>query len=331
MAASPPPYPPQTPPSQDPRRQQKAYWRAQKDAYRSQRDYWRSQRRDQRYYWRAMHRPSIVGPIILLSVGIVALLITAGRLSAPLFWDWFLRWWPALLVGVGLISLLEWFLDRDQPYRRKTGTFGIVLLIAILVGIAYSQGHLHDWGNRLGADNPENWSGFLGEEHDNDADSTVTIPANASVQVQNPRGDVTITGSSGTQLHVHAHQVVNTNSDSDANRTFPSLDPKVTVNGTSVLVTVEGRTNGRADLTIELPEGATTDITAGRGNVSVDGLKGASNVTAGNGDVKLSGIGGSVHTHMNKGDFSAHEIGGAVALDGHVSDVTVSEVGGSLS
>jgi len=206
-----------------------------------------------------------------------------------------------------------------------------VLLIAILVAFAYSKGHLDRWGREMGADNPENWSGFMGEEHDNDADSKVTIPAYASVQIQNPRGDVTITGSSGTQLHVHAHQVVNTNSDSDANRTFPSLDPKVTVNGTSVLVTVEGRTNGHADLTIELPEGASTDVTAGRGDVSVDGLKGASNVSAGNGDVKLSGIGGSVHTHMSKGDFSAHEIGGAVSLDGHVNDVTISEVGGSLS
>ncbi len=331
MAAPPPPYPPQTPPSQDPR-QQKAYWRAQKDAFRSQRDYWRAQRRDQRYYWRAMHRPSIVGPLVWLSIGVVALLITSGKLSAPFFWDWFVHWWPILLVILGSVSLLEWFVDRGQPYRRTGGGFGIVLLILILVGIAYSKDHSHGWwSNGMWRDNADNWSGFMGDEHDHDTDSvSVSIPPNASVQVQNPRGDVTITASTDNELHIQAHQVVNTNSDSDAEKTFPALDPKVTVNGTTVLVRVEGRNNGRADLTIELPAGAATDVTAGRGDVSVEGLKGSSNVNANHGDVKLTGIGGTVHVHMNKGDFSAHEIAGNVSLDGHVDDVTVSEIAGNV-
>ncbi|AXC13664.1 hypothetical protein ACPOL_4391 [Acidisarcina polymorpha] len=327
MAASPPPYPPS---SQDPR-QQKAYWRAQKEAYRSQKDLWRAQRRDQRYYWQSMHRPSIVGPVVLLAIGIVALLITSGRLNAPYFWDWFLRWWPVLLVGVGMVSLLEWFLDRDQPYRRKSGTFGIVLLISILVGIAYSQDHVHRLAEGFGVEGDKGWPNFMGNDHDHDADSSVSIPSNASVEVQNPRGDVTVTGSGDNQLHVHAHQVVNTNSDSDAERTFPALNPHVTVNGNNVLVKIESRNNGHADLTIEMPQGASADITAGRGDVSIDGLRGNSNVIANRGDVKLSSIGGSAHVHMNKGDFSAHEIGGPVSLDGHFGDVTISEVTGNLS
>jgi hypothetical protein len=327
MAATPPSYPP---PSQDPR-QQKAYWRAQKDALRGQRDYWKAQRRDQRYYWKSMHRPSIVGPILILAIGVVALLIELGKLSGPFFWDWFVRWWPVLLVGVGLISLLEWFLDRDQPYRRKSGTFGIILLIGLLVGLAYSKDHWHPMRNGFGIESNDDWPSFMGEQHEHDADSNVSVPANSAVQVLNPHGDVTITGSSDSQLHVHAHQVVNTNSDKEAERTFPALDPKVTVNGSSVLVAVEGRNNGRVDLTIELPNGASTDVNAGRGDVSVDGLKGASNVNANRGDVKLSEIGGSAHVHMSKGDFSAHQIGGAVTLDGHYSDVTISEIHGSLS
>jgi DUF4097 and DUF4098 domain-containing protein YvlB len=331
MAASPPPYTP--PPTNDPR-QQKAYWRAQKAALRTQRDYWRAQRRDQRYYWRSMHRPSIAGPIVLLAIGIVALLITAGKLSGPAFWDWFVRWWPMLLIGLGLISLLEWSLDRDQPYRRTRGTFGIILLISLFVGIAYSRTYSRDhwnrWSNEIGAGDAGDWFP-MGEEHEHDADSSVTVPANASVAVQNPRGDVTITGSTDNQLHVHAHQIVNTNSDSDAAGIFPALEPKVTVNGSSVLVKVESRNNARVLLTIELPEGGSTDVTAGRGDVSVEGLKGSSNITAGHGDVKLTSIGGSVHVHMSRGDFSAHEIAGTVSIDGHFGDVTVSEVTGNLS
>lgn len=331
MAASPPPYTP--PPADDPR-QQKAYWRTQKNAMRGQRDYWRAQRRDQRYYWRSMHRPSIAGPIVLLSIGIIALLINVGKLSLPYFWDWLVRWWPMLLIGLGLISLLEWFLDRDQPYQRRHGTFGIVLLISLFVGVAYtvsySRNHASHWPADIGID-PGDWPPMMGEEHEHDVDSTVGVPANASVAVQNPRGDVTITGSADTQVHVHAHQIVNSRSDNDAAQIFPALDPKVTVNGSSVLVKVEGRNNARVSLTIELPEGASTDVTAGRGDVSVEGLKGYSNITAGRGDVKLSSIGGSAHVHMSKGDFSAHEIAGPVSIDGRFDDVTVSEVTGNVS
>ena len=278
-----------------------------------------------------MHRPSIVGPVVLLIVGVIALLITSGKLNGPFFWDWFVRWWPIVLVGIGLVSLLEWFLDRDQPYRRSTSTFGIILLVSIFVGIAYSRQHIGRWPGSFGSDFDDGWSGLAGEEHNRDSDRNVAVPASSSVQVQNPHGDVTVTGSSDNQLHVHSHQVVNTNSDSEANKTFAALEPRVTVNGDNVLVSVENRNNAHADLTIEIPQGASADITAGHGDVSVDGLKGASNVNSSHGDVKLSSIGGSSHVHMSKGDFSAHEIGGAVSLDGHFGDVTISELGSSLT
>ena len=82
---------------------------------------------------------------------------------------------------------------------------------------------------------------------------------------------------------------------------------------------VEGRPNGNSDLTIELPASASTDVTAGHGDVSVEGLAGASNVTASNGDVKLQGMASSVHVHMSKGDFSAARNRGLGALSMAIS------------
>src|ERR1700761_4250489 len=103
MAAAPPPYSPY-----DQKRQAREYLRAQRDAARAQ-----------RYYWRAMRRPSMAGPIVLVIVGIVALLLTMGRIDRFQFWDWYGQWWPLLLIAVGLVSLVEWFLDRDKPYARR--------------------------------------------------------------------------------------------------------------------------------------------------------------------------------------------------------------------
>ena len=70
------------PPSWTPR---EARWQA-KAAARAQRDQWRAQARAQRdyyrTYWRGWHRPSFVGPIILLTIGVIALLMETGRLDA---------------------------------------------------------------------------------------------------------------------------------------------------------------------------------------------------------------------------------------------------------
>ena len=133
-----------------PREQQKAYWRAQKDAFRTQRDYWKAQRRDQRYYWRSMHRPSIVGPIVLLSFGVIALLITSGKLSGPLLLG-LVHPLVAGPAGRHWIGFAAGVVSRSRPtIPPQIGGFGIVLLIFILLGIAYSERHAGDWSRQMG-------------------------------------------------------------------------------------------------------------------------------------------------------------------------------------
>src|ERR1700733_2190866 len=106
----PPPPPPNIPPygvpyGGDPR----DYWRYQKEqnkaAWRAQRDMWRAQREAARAQSRALRVPSVAGPIILISVGIIALLLITGRIEADQFWTWYGRWWPLLLIGIGLVAL----------------------------------------------------------------------------------------------------------------------------------------------------------------------------------------------------------------------------------
>ena len=73
MAANPPPYPPPYSP-QDARRQARDWARAQREQMRAQRHYWR--------HWYGNRRPSVVGPVLLLSIGIIALLLETGHMSA---------------------------------------------------------------------------------------------------------------------------------------------------------------------------------------------------------------------------------------------------------
>ena len=52
--------------------------------------------------------PSVVGPILLIGVGVVALLVLTGHIAGGDFWAWYGKWWPLLLIGAGLALLGEW-------------------------------------------------------------------------------------------------------------------------------------------------------------------------------------------------------------------------------
>ena len=126
------------------------YWRFQKEqrkaAWRAQQANWKAQREVLRAQNRANRVPSIAGPILLISVGVVFLLLMTGRLDADVFWGWYRHWWPLLLIGIGLVALGEWALDlrRDSPRARHFGGYGgLVVLLAILGIGAAGAAHYH--------------------------------------------------------------------------------------------------------------------------------------------------------------------------------------------
>ena len=88
--------------------------------------------RAQRYYMRSLRRPSMVGPVVLIVAGVIALLVETNKLNGLHLWDWYMRWWPLLLIAVGLLSLGEWWLDRRSMSRamRSSGRAGTGILIA---------------------------------------------------------------------------------------------------------------------------------------------------------------------------------------------------------
>ena len=340
MSSTPPYTPPGggMPPPYDPRTQWKVYreqqraaWRAQREALRAQRQSWKGA------YGYGPRVPSLVGPVILIGVGIVALLMLTGHIDASEFWSWYGRWWPLLLIGAGVAMLGEWALDmkRQTPVRRGGNFVGILIVLA-LVGVFAAWGHewwgpmRAQWGDHGGDD----FFNMLGRpQHDQDQQVLNTqIPANATIEIQNPRGDVSITAGDSNTIQVQAHQVAYADSDEKARKIFESEAAHVTVSGNAVLLKSEGNSSGRVNLTVALPKSARVTVNAGRGDVTAAGLAAGANITAGHGDIHLNTITGSVQVHFStdKGDFSAHQIDGDITADGRCNDLTLSEVKGKV-
>jgi DUF4097 and DUF4098 domain-containing protein YvlB len=309
MATLPPPYSPQ------------GSARARRDAARTE-----------RYYRRSLRRPSAVGPVVLIVAGVLALLVETNLLNGFRLWEWYIRWWPLLLICVGLLSLGEWWLDRSQAGGPRRGHGGLIVLIVCLAGFGYTSHGLrgmHFFGHGIQGDDA--FFHLLGQQHDADRSLNRELPPGAALDIEVPHGDVTVTPSGDKQIHIQAHLVVYASNERDAQRSLDRLSPQLEVNGQSVTLRVADTSNGRADLTVEVPKGAVPTVTAGHGDVTLEGLAGDAHVSAERGDVKVDNLGGAAHVHMSKGDFSAHAIAGDLSLEGRMDDVSISDVQGRVA
>ncbi len=345
MSSVPPNTPPGAPPPgyppYDPRTQWRIYREQQKAAWRAQRDAMRAQRYAAKagYYGGvyAPRVPSIVGPIILIGVGVVAFLVITGHIAAGQFWSWYGHWWPLLLIGAGLALLGEWAIDaaRKTPVRRGGSFVGLLILLAFL-GLG-AAGWDHWWGPfraQFGDNGDDFFNSFGRPEHDVDQQVlNATIAANGTIEIQNPRGDVSITAGDGPNVQVNAHEVAYADSDSDAKKIFDSEAAHITVTGNAVLVKSESTDSGRTNLTVTVPKTAHVTIDSGRGDVTAAGLASGLNLTASRGDVHLNTIGGSVQIRFPSGhhDFTAHQIDGDITADGDINDLTLSEIKGKIT
>jgi DUF4097 and DUF4098 domain-containing protein YvlB len=338
MAGYPPPYPPFGPDARQQerfaRQQMKAQARAALQAAKAQRNAYRQQAR-------ALRRGSIVGPLLIVGIGVVLLLIEFGKVPAYRFTDWYSRWWPLLLVTAGIILILEWAFDHRStqagvPFGRRGVGGGVIFLLILLAAAGACASNFRDgWGflNNLHI-GPDNVDEFFGERHDFDQQIDQPFPAGTTLNIDNPHGDVTVTGKSGDdKIHIVVNKQVYTLGEQDGSSRADQLSPRVALVGGTLTVSVPNLDSSHADLSITVPDFAQATISANHGDITVSDLRAPLNVTANRGDITLDRIAGTVTAHVNSAhdSFTAHDITGDVTLRGHADELSLAGVTGAVS
>lgn len=335
MAGYPPPY---TPPPQGDWRYQR---RMMRDQAKLQQEYLRAQRQAYRQQWRARSRGSIVGPLLVVAVGLVFLLVQLGRVSTVSAWRWYGHWWPLLLVGVGAVLLLEWALDQfgqDKTGPRRSIGSGVVFLLIImsLVGLAFSPA-LHAGHGPFGQEfalNSDNLNEFLGDKHESEQAFVETLDPGGTLTVQNPRGDLTVSGTSDDgKVHLQLHREIYSRSDTEASSQAERMIPNISHQGGALAISLPVMDGARGDLTLVVPPGAAETLTADHGDIRVSSVKAPVTLVANHGDVDISAVTGTVTTHINHSDssFSAHSITGPLTVAGRGHDLTLSDITGAVT
>jgi DUF4097 and DUF4098 domain-containing protein YvlB len=333
MAGYPPPYPPTG-----------SDWKAQRQAMKAQ---VRMQRQQFRMQRRALRRGSLVGPILLVALGVTFLLVELGRVSYWRVTEWFGHWWPVLLICAGVVLLAEWAIDQHVQQTRAAqglpptgsrviggGVIWLLVLVALLGGAAHVGSRTIDWDDNHFRFGLGDFDRALGDPHDSDDSIIHAISADGALTIDNPRGDVTVSGTSDDgHVHIAIHKQVFAFRGEDVDTRTRDLQPSISGEDGRLSVSVPSVESGHADLTVDLPRGVTLTVTADRGDVRVSSMHAPVTVNANRGSVDVSGVDGSVVAHLHNDDasFSAHSVTGPVILDGRTGDVNVSDVHGDVS
>lgn len=318
-------------------RAQRQILRAQARAQQAQQRVLRNQLRAQR---RSLRRGSIVGPLIILAVGMVFLLAQTGRLSWGQSFEWYGRWWPAVLIAAGVILLLEWAIDQRiggaSSGARVIGAGVVFLLILLAIAGLASRGVQYGlaWRENTFGNGYDKLDYLFGDRHDADSTMNWDMPAASSIVIRNPHGDVSVSGaSSDGQVHVNIHTQTYGWKESDVERKAKELQPTFSSDRGVWTLNVKSVDGGEADLTVEIPPPTPVTIQADRGDVTISDMAAPVIVSANHGDVDINGVVGDVTMHTNDDDSSVtlRSIKGSVSLEGHSGDIDISDLNGDLT
>jgi DUF4097 and DUF4098 domain-containing protein YvlB len=280
----------------------------------------------------------VVGPLILIVIGMLFLLRNFGY-TIPLFHD-FVRYWPLLLVLIGVVRLAEHFAARSagRPSPGMGGGTVFLLVIIICMGVGLSAAfHGRDqinWGSvRDNVDVDDQLMHLFGSEYSYDGELTQDIPAGGTLRVNCDRGNITVHNWDHPQVKVVYHKRVFASSQGEADSTNKSTTPRIQAQGTSV--EVQGNTESAgpkgvaSDLEVYAPLKADLELTARRGDVSVTQRTGDVKVTSQRGDVTLDQVTGNVNVTTRHGSLHVSNVSGNVNADGRLDDLALDTIAGS--
>ena len=278
---------------------------------------------------------SIVGPLVLITIGVILLLLTTRIISSQGFHNWMVHYWPLLLIVWGVAKLLEhmWARQRGEPTPRL-GAGGIVLLVFfILIGIGTTHTANWNWrgiGDEMGAD--PDWGNWFGQNYDFTDNFAQPLAGGSEVKILSTRGDINVTASDDNQAHVVVRKSVRSDSQENANRLNDSTRPKFIQQGNVWLLDLTSGDFERArfNLDLQLPRQMALSLATRRGSLSVSQHDGNVDLTTDHGDLSADNVKGAASFHVRHGSVSIKQITGNVQVDGEVDDGTVSDVSGTL-
>jgi DUF4097 and DUF4098 domain-containing protein YvlB len=260
-------------------------------------------------------------------------------------WQIIAKFWPILIIFWGLSKLIDYVQAQAHPETAPPPLFSgsevILLLLILVLGTLVSRLVLRSW---------REWPGAVGINVDDEDFAglflnsfTYTKTVSQAVKPQphlvlvNRRGDIDVSGGKRSDVEAVVKETIRAENDAEAKKLSDQLKYEIVEEAGQYQFrsNLDSLPNGgravRLDLTLRLPAMASTDVTAERGDISLEGLQGDQTLTASHGDLRLSQVQGLVRVHKSGGLAEIRDVKGNVELEGRGHDVEISGVTGAVT
>jgi DUF4097 and DUF4098 domain-containing protein YvlB len=283
-------------------------------------------------------RGSIVGPLVLITIGVLFLVRTAWP-SFSVF-EFLSAYWPYLLILWGGLQLVEISIRATRGLALPSngisgGGWFLILIISALGFISFEVHGPGSWWRHASFNQGMDW---FGDAHD------FTIPSQTQATHKNPRvvierfrGSAKISGSDTANITLTGHKTIRAMKDSDARLSDGETPVQIVNDGDTVVIRLNqqkasSKVSVTTDLDLTVPRGATIEASGRSGDFDVSGLDGDVKISSDNAGVRLQDIGGNVAIDTNHGDVvRCTNVRGTVDLKGHSSDVELDKIAGPVT
>ena len=286
---------------------------------------------------------SLFGPVVMISLGIIFLLATTGKIPGRQVFEIFSTYWPLLLILWGVAKIIDHQQARKHGYRTPgMGAGGVFLLILLtLVGLsatgvhrASSHVNWDEFRDEFEINDDDGFSSIFGKKFEYTDQLTQALPANGTVKVVCERGNIKITPSADAQVHVKVNKVVYADDQNQADKYKESIAPRINTDGTILNLDFSRHGDwkgGKTDLEVAVPKNVPVDLMTLRGDVDVRDREAYVKAHTSRGSITLENIKGNSEHHLRRGDFVAKNINGDLSVEGRVDDTQIANVTGTVT
>lgn len=284
-----------------------------------------------------MKRGSLVGPLILILIGVVFLLKNI-RPDLPLF-DMFMTYWPFLLIAWGTLRLVEilflYFRGSNLPVSGVSGGEWALVIILSIIGSSV-------WGvQRFSRDNfgkiRIGGVEVFGESFDYGVEAKkAQIPRTSRIVIDNPRGNTRVVGADIDEVRLSGRKSIRTMNRDEADKANAKSGVRLDVTGATVTISgsrddIDGsRIN--TDLEVTVPKGVSVETRGRYGDFEISDVLGEVSINSDNAGVRLQNIGGRVRIETRKSDIiRVIDVKGDLELKGRGRDVELENVAGQVT
>jgi hypothetical protein len=273
-------------------------------------------------------RPSLLGGVLWTGLGLLFLIRNFGY--GPDFWRLAVRYWPILLILVGLGKVIDYYRQKQGVSLRVGEVIGILLLI--IVGSFASRVSSSPGVREFIADLPLSIGGtqvrigdWPGTSYTFTEEASYPLPSPTPIRVENSYGSVTVSPGSDREVRVLLRKVVFQDVESRAKEIAGEIKleggPVGSAESSSFLIKTNRDTLAskeyrfRTELEVQLPKKAKVELRNAYGEVRVANLDGKLDVATSHKQLEIRDCTGDVVASNRYADSRLVNLAGKLTVD----------------